>query len=475
MGYVFFDTETTGLAKGFDQIIHFAAIRTDHDLNETGRFEARSRLQPHVIPHPGAIRTNGLPIARLIDPDLPSHYEMVCAVRRQLLAWSPAIFAGFNSIGFDEHMLRHALFQSLHPAYLTSNHQNARTDVLSLILAACALSPGCLVVPTGPNERPTFKLDQIAPANGIPHARAHDAMADAMAVVELCRLVKQRSSEVWGRFARFANKAVVAEFVDHQDGFILSEFYGPEAYHTPVVCIGGAPNDANARFCVSLALDPESLRGIADEALRAEFARKGSPIRRLRVNGAPTLSDLYDAPGHLLNGVDAAVAEERARRFKGDAALCRRLIGLYTEAWKDDADSPHPELRLYSGGFPNRDDEGRTFEFHKASWARRTEIVAEFEDQRLKAFGQRLIYGQHRALLDEAARREADLDLADRLMEERGGALTLPGALAATEALLADDFGDPNGLLADYRDYLVSRTAKVTEFRERCAGGPVST
>ena len=64
MSFVFFDTETTGLRHGFDQIVHFAAIRTDNDLNEIDRFEARSRLLPHVVPHPIALRTNGLPIAR---------------------------------------------------------------------------------------------------------------------------------------------------------------------------------------------------------------------------------------------------------------------------------------------------------------------------------------------------------------------------------------------------------------------------
>lgn len=64
MSFVFFDTETTGLNFGFDQIIHFAAIRTDAALNEVERFEARSRLLPHVVPHPVALRTNGLRIAR---------------------------------------------------------------------------------------------------------------------------------------------------------------------------------------------------------------------------------------------------------------------------------------------------------------------------------------------------------------------------------------------------------------------------
>ena len=123
-GFVIFDTETTGLRQGWDQILHFAALRTDVDLEVKEEFEERSRLQPHVVAHPQALLTNGLPIARLCDPTLPSHYEMVCRIRRRLLEWSPAIFAGFNSIGFDEHMLRHALFQSLHDPYLTSTPGN---------------------------------------------------------------------------------------------------------------------------------------------------------------------------------------------------------------------------------------------------------------------------------------------------------------------------------------------------------------
>lgn len=197
MGFVFFDTETTGLRHGFDQIVHFAAIRTDNDLNEVDRFEVRSRLQPHVVPHPSALLTNGLPIARLTDERLPSHYEMVRNIRQTLLTWSPSIFVGYNSIRFDEEMLRHALFQTLHPAYLTSNHGNGRADALGLMMAAAAQSPACLAVPLGPEGRPIFRLDQLASANELAHDQAHDAMADVIATVALCRCVQQRGPELW--------------------------------------------------------------------------------------------------------------------------------------------------------------------------------------------------------------------------------------------------------------------------------------
>ena len=53
MGIVFYDTETTGTDTFFDQILQFAAIHTDVDLNEIDRFEIRCRLLPHVVPGRG--------------------------------------------------------------------------------------------------------------------------------------------------------------------------------------------------------------------------------------------------------------------------------------------------------------------------------------------------------------------------------------------------------------------------------------
>jgi exodeoxyribonuclease I len=50
--FVLYDVETTGLNRRFDQILQFAAVRTDVDLVETGRLERRSRLMLHVVPSP---------------------------------------------------------------------------------------------------------------------------------------------------------------------------------------------------------------------------------------------------------------------------------------------------------------------------------------------------------------------------------------------------------------------------------------
>jgi exodeoxyribonuclease-1 len=64
LSFIFYDTETSGLSSAFDQILQFAAIRTDDDLNETGRFEIRSRLLPYVVPSPQAMLVTGPRSAR---------------------------------------------------------------------------------------------------------------------------------------------------------------------------------------------------------------------------------------------------------------------------------------------------------------------------------------------------------------------------------------------------------------------------
>lgn len=467
MGFVFFDTETSGLKGGFDQIIHFAAIRTDANLNEVERFERRSRLLPHVLPHPSALLTNGLSIERLTDPNLPSHYAMVGDMRRILISWSPTAFIGFNSIRFDEMMLRHALFQCLYPAYLTSNHGNCRADALSLIMAAGAVSPAQLVLPISEDGRRTFRLQHLAAANGVAHARAHDAMSDALATLDLCRQVRQRLPELWQRFVRFSKKASVADFVEAEDGFVLTEFYGGQAYHAPVVYIGADPDEANGRLCLSLNEDIDRLYGLSDFELQAHLIRRPSPIRRVRINAAPTLTALYDAPDYMLDGGSISDVEDRARRVKTDAELCTRLVAAYMAAREPYPLSPHIEERIHNG-FPGRDDEARMNAFHQAPWSDRLAIVLSLQDERLHWFGLRLIYFEARSTLPASIRTEVEHRILNQLMGDGTGCLTYELALAETHRLIGEG-GDQHGTLTNYRSFLEKRSARATAFRAQFA------
>src|SRR2546421_251738 len=144
MPFVFYDTETTGTSTAFDQIIQFAAVLTDDQLNELDGFEARCRLLPHVVPSLGAMLVNRTTARDLADPMRPSHYQMMQSIREKLLSWTPCIFIGFNSFGFDEHVLRQGLYKTLHPVYLTNTGGSARADAMRLLHAASIFAPNSI-------------------------------------------------------------------------------------------------------------------------------------------------------------------------------------------------------------------------------------------------------------------------------------------------------------------------------------------
>ncbi|MBN4048152.1 hypothetical protein JYU09_01070 [bacterium AH-315-O15] len=235
MPYVFYDTETTGTETtgtetAFDQILQFAAIKTDDDLNELDRFNTRCRLLPHVVPSPEAFRVTHVTPAILTDPALPSHYEMMQHIREKVLQWSPATFVGFNSLQFDENLLRQALFQTLHPAYLTNTNGNARSDALRVAHAASTYAPGAMVVPTDDHGGKSFRLERLASANGYEHDEAHEAMADVLATIFLARLIRDRVPDVWQAMDRLTTKNAVKEYVGTESIFSLTEYYYGRAY-----------------------------------------------------------------------------------------------------------------------------------------------------------------------------------------------------------------------------------------------------
>jgi exodeoxyribonuclease-1 len=141
MAFIFYDTETTGADPKFDQILQFAAILTDDDFNPVDQLEIRSRLLPHIVPMPKAMEVTGVTVVQLIDHETPSHFEMTSQIHAKLSAWAPAILVGYNSVKFDEELLRRAFYQSLLPIYLTNTGGNARLDILTVARATHLFAP----------------------------------------------------------------------------------------------------------------------------------------------------------------------------------------------------------------------------------------------------------------------------------------------------------------------------------------------
>ncbi len=92
--YLFYDLETTGLNRAFDQVLQFAAIRTDMSFNEIDRHEIRIRLRPDVIISPYAIITHRIPIQDAVSgaPEFEATQQI-----HALLNKPGTISLGYNS------------------------------------------------------------------------------------------------------------------------------------------------------------------------------------------------------------------------------------------------------------------------------------------------------------------------------------------------------------------------------------------
>ena len=459
MGFIFYDTETTGLNDAFDQILQFAAIRTDPELNELERFEIRSRLGVSTIPHPKALDVTGTTVAQLTDKNLPSHYEMICQIREKMLEWSPTIFIGHNSIAFDEKFLRQSFYQTLHPPYLTNTSGNCRSDSLKIIQAASIFAPESISIPVD-GKKFIFKLDQLAPANGFDHSNAHDALADVEATVFVCKLIFDRAPDLWSNITRNSQKQAALDFVQSEDEFCLFDVFYGKPYAWIVAPIGRSPENSAEFLVFDLFVDPEPMRAMTDEELAQRLKQQPKPIRSVRVNACPMIFPVEETPD--IAKAKALDREERLNRVEvlaADEAFRDRLIAAYLSTRKPRESSPHVEEQIYDA-FPTREDEQYTSAFHELDWADRFDHLDRITDARIKELGQRLIHAERPDVLPQDVRAVLDRKNAHRIITNVEGDaspwLTIPEAIFEADNLILESKSQ-NELLIDYRAYLEDR------------------
>ena len=83
----------------------------------------------------------GIGPSQFANPELPSHYQMVRAIKAKLDEWTPSVFIGHNSLSFDEHLLRQAFYKTLHAPYLTNTNNNCRSDSLRMFQSLHLYAP----------------------------------------------------------------------------------------------------------------------------------------------------------------------------------------------------------------------------------------------------------------------------------------------------------------------------------------------
>lgn len=248
--FLFYDIETTGLNKAFDQVLQFAAVRTDEDLNELERHELLVRLNPDVVPSPKAIIVHGLSIEELDKGTCEAEAIQKIHV---LLNTPGTISLGYNTLGFDDEFLRFSFYRNLLPPY---NHQYAnrcsRMDLYPIATLYFLFHHESIQWPSI-NGVSTLKLEHLNATNQFAAGNAHDAMVDVLATVELARRFKAET-QMWeyalGYFDKETDTARMAKLPigitiaqqSFREGLLVDGIFGPQQFYQSYVIALGRHN-----------------------------------------------------------------------------------------------------------------------------------------------------------------------------------------------------------------------------------------
>src|SRR5215472_16640649 len=194
--------------------------------------------------------------------------------------WGPAIWAGYNSIRFDEEFLRHSNYCALRQPYMTQLNGNSRGDVVRLAQLATAIEPGALRVPII-RGKSSFKLGPLAAANGFTGHAAHDALGDVRATVQLLRIIRSQAPGAWALFSALVSKTRVIETLLGAEFAVVILHFGV-AVAKPVLPICANPDYPAQWLTIDLSRDPSPLLAMDPPALATTLAVPRSPLCRIK-------------------------------------------------------------------------------------------------------------------------------------------------------------------------------------------------
>ena len=476
MAHTFFwhDYETFGAQPRYDRPAQFAGIRTDAELNEIGE-PVMWYCQPanDYLPDPQSCLITGITPQRALEEGVPEH-EFSSLIEAEL-SQAGTVGVGYNTIRFDDEITRFMFWRNLTDPY-AREWQNGcgRWDLLDVVRMVYALRPDGINWPQKEDGTPSFKLEDLARANGLLHEQAHDALSDVRATIGLARLIRSKQPRLFDfAFGLHKKDGALREMglpatQEHARPFLhvtgmISPARGCLAVMWPLAT---HPTNKNEVICWDLAADPSELAGISIEDLRLRmFTRQADmpegvtrlPIKNIHVNKSPMVVG-------SLKTLSPAMAEKwgvNMEQAMQHAAIARELPDMSAQ-WKavftrEAGDSLDADQDLY-GGFVGNEDRRRLERIKRLSPQELALDKTGFDDARLTELVWRYRARNFPQTLNPQEQQRWEQHRAACLIEGAGGARTAEQMFAMIDTLseTADERAEEIlGELYDYADGIV--------------------
>ena len=290
MEFFWYDYETGGRDPRRDRPVQFSGVRTNESL-EIIEEPLNLMCAPALdyLPSPGACLVHGISPQRQQQDGL-SEADFAAKIYQELTRPNTCT-VGYNGMRFDHEVTRFLFYRNLRDPYAWHwRDGNSRWDVIDLMRAAYALRFDGIEWARHEEGKPSFKLSDLAKANGLDHGRAHDAHDDVMMMLGLARLVREKHRRLFDDYLTLRDKRIVTRRVNRSFLWFTSKMASQGRYAALMSPL--YVDKTGQVIAVDLAADPSALRDLSVVELEQEIyprsrAEDRAHLYRLRTNAAP--------------------------------------------------------------------------------------------------------------------------------------------------------------------------------------------
>lgn len=398
--FFWYDLETSGIDPRRDRIMQFAGQRTTMTLEPVGEpVNVLVRLSEDVLPSPDAILVTGI-TPQMTQAEGITEAEFLKLFTSEI-ALPGTIFAGYNTVRFDDEFMRYLHYRNFADAYGWQwKDGRSRWDLLDVVRMTRALRPDGIGWPVV-DGKPTNRLELLTKANGLAHESAHDALCDVNACIAVAQLIRTKQPKLFEWLLAQRDKKKVAALVGGGKPVVYSSGKYPNEFEktTVVVQLAAHPKKA-AALVYDLRHDPTEFMAMtpAQLAERWRWTREADapprlPVKTMQYNRCPAIAPLpvLDAPSQQRLQLTPAVIRQNQQKLAADPSFSVRVLDALAildteqETRQRAADrSRSVDDRLYDGFFDDHDsvllDVVRAAQPEELT----PEFADDFHDERLK-------------------------------------------------------------------------------------------
>lgn len=399
--FFFYDLETSGFSPRSDRIMQFAGQRTNLELELIGEpHNHLIKLSDDILPSVDAILLTGI-TPQMTLAEGTSEAEFLEVFHKEI-ATEGTIFVGFNNIRFDDEFLRFINYRNFHDAYEWHWSDNrSRWDMLDVVRTTRALRPDGIKWPFAPDGAPSNRLEELASINKLLHAKAHDALSDVLATIELAKLIRLKQPKLFEHLLNYRDKKLISELVSSKSPFAYTSGKYPSKFlHTTAAAVLGEHPKNRGVFVFDLRYNPEEINKLSISEIVERWRHRCQerpcphprmPIKTMQFNRCPAVAPLgvIDEPSAKRISLDM---EQVAKNFKRLQETSQELLKKVIDATEelDKAQSTLfvneqlAEATLYDAFIGNADKK-IAHQFIEAAPEEKLTFIDKFKDKRLQS------------------------------------------------------------------------------------------